>query len=240
MRLDQALVARQLVASRSLAQKLIAEGRVLRNGSAATKANVTVSEGDLLELTGEARFVSRGGEKLEGALRAFGLDVAGRVCLDVGASTGGFTDCLLQHGAARVYAFDVGRDQLAPKLKADERVIWRESFNARYLVPEDLPERPELAVADVSFISLTLILPGMAGVLAEGGEIVCLIKPQFELSKAELGKGGVVRDPALRERAVARVQACADELGLTSLGLIDSPIEGGDGNREFLGWWRKG
>jgi 23S rRNA (cytidine1920-2'-O)/16S rRNA (cytidine1409-2'-O)-methyltransferase len=234
MRLDQALVVRQLVATRSLAQKLISEGRVLRNGVAVTKANANIAEADCLELTGEARFVSRGGEKLEGALQAFGVAVSGRVCMDVGASTGGFTDCLLQHGADRVYAFDVGRDQLAPRLKDDSRVIWREGFNARYLTTDDLPEKPELAVTDVSFISLTLILPAMVSVMAAGGEIICLIKPQFELSKAELGKGGIVRDPALREQAVARVQTCAAGLGLKCLGLIDSPIEGGDGNREFL------
>jgi 23S rRNA (cytidine1920-2'-O)/16S rRNA (cytidine1409-2'-O)-methyltransferase len=184
--------------------------------------------------------VSRGGEKLEGAFAAFpGFDVAGRVCLDVGASTGGFTDCLLQHGASRVIAVDVGKGQLHWKVRQDERVTVMEEFNARYLRPEDLPERPQAGVADVSFISLRLILPPMADALAPGGEIVSLIKPQFEAGRGK-APGGVVRDPAVREEVVEGIRAFGTGvLGLAWLGCVQSPLLGPEGNVEFLAWWRK-
>ena len=197
--------------------------------------------GDQLEVEAPPRFVSRGGEKLEGAFAAFpGWDVEGRVCLDVGSSTGGFTDCLLQHGAKRVMAVDVGTNQLAWKLRSDSRVWVRENFNARYMPAADLPERSSRAVTDVSFISLKLILPPMADVLEDGGEIVSLIKPQFEAGRGA-APGGVVEDPAVREQVVADISAFGMEtLGLALLGTAESPIRGKDkGNVEYLAWWRK-
>jgi 23S rRNA (cytidine1920-2'-O)/16S rRNA (cytidine1409-2'-O)-methyltransferase len=178
--------------------------------------------------------VGRGGLKLEAALAAFAVDPGGRTCLDVGASTGGFTDCLLQHGAARVYALDVGHGQLAWTIRQDPRVVVMEHFNARHLTPDDLAERPSLAVADVSFISLTLVLPAVAAVLSDGGVIVSLIKPQFELSRGEVGRGGIVRDPEAHERAVGKIRDFAAGRGWHWSGCIPSPITGADGNREFL------
>ena len=173
--------------------------------------------------------------KLEGALDSFGIDPAGLVCLDVGASTGGFTDCLLQRGAARVHAIDVGTNQLAWKLRQDERVISREKFNARRLTESDLGETVQLAVMDLSFISLRKVLPAVCGVLEDGGAVICLIKPQFELSREEVGKGGIVREPELREKAVESIREfVVDELGRAWCGVIASPITGADGNVEFL------
>jgi 23S rRNA (cytidine1920-2'-O)/16S rRNA (cytidine1409-2'-O)-methyltransferase len=171
---------------------------------------------------------------LEAALTHFAIDPSGRVCLDVGASTGGFTDCLLQHGAARVYALDVGHGQLDWKIRNDPRVVVMEHHNARHLQPGDLPEKADLVVADVSFISLTLVLPPAAGVLTDGGVIVALIKPQFELSRAEVGRGGVVRDEALRDKAVEKIRGFAAGAGWTWGGVVASPLAGADGNREFL------
>lgn len=240
-RLDHALAERGLADSRTAAQALVLEGKVRVNGQVAVKSAQTVLEGDSIEVEAPPRFVSRGGEKLEGAFIAFsGLDVAGRVCLDVGSSTGGFTDCLLQHGALRVMAVDVGTNQLAWKLRSDPRVWVRENFNARYLTAQDLPERPSRAVTDVSFISLKLILPPMAEVLEPGGEIVSLIKPQFEAGRG-LAPGGVVSDPAVRRRVVEDISAFGqDSLGLSLLGVAESPIRGRDkGNVEYLAWWRK-
>ena len=240
-RLDSALVERGLVSSRTIARSLVMEGKVRINGQVASKPAVQVAESDLLEVEAPPRFVSRGGEKLEGAFAAFsGWDVSGRICLDVGSSTGGFTDCMLQHGAKRVMAVDVGTNQLAWKLRSDPRVWVRENFNARYMKGEDLPETPSRAVTDVSFISLKLILPPMVEVLEPGGEIISLIKPQFEAGRGA-APGGVVSDPAVREQVVADIsQFGRSELGLELLGLAESPIKGKDkGNVEYLAWWRK-
>ncbi len=240
-RVDQLLAERGLVTSRTVAQKMVMAGEVRVDGRAAEKPSELVDEAAVLEVSEPPRFVSRGGEKLEGAFAAFpGWSVAGRVCLDVGSSTGGFTDCMLQHGATRVMAVDVGTNQLAWKLRSDPRVWSRENFNARYMTAADLPERPSRAVTDVSFISLKLILPPMAAVLEPGGEIVSLVKPQFEAGRGQ-APGGVVRDPAVRARVVADVTAFGEgELHLELKGLVESPIRGKDkGNVEYLAWWRK-
>ena len=241
VRLDVLLAARGLAASRTVAQALILEGKVRVGGRPETKSGRLVPDDAAVEVEAPPRFVSRGGEKLEGAFAAFpGWTVDGLVCLDVGSSTGGFTDCLLQHGAARVMAVDVGTNQLAWKLRSDPRVWTRENFNARYMTSADLPERPARAVTDVSFISLTLILPPMADVLLPGGEMVSLIKPQFEAGRGQ-APGGVVTDPAVRERVVADISAFGtNSLGLDLLGVAESPIRGRDkGNVEYLAWWRK-
>ena len=185
---------------------------------------------------GDSPYVSRGGEKLAGALDAFGLAVRDLVALDVGASTGGFTDCLLERGARRVIALDVGYGQLAWKLRQDSRVVVIERTNARRLTPAMLPEAPELAVVDVSFISLATVLPAIAGVLTPGGTIVALVKPQFEVGRGRVGKGGVVRDPALRAEAVASVRAAAARLGLAVKGEAESILPGPKGNREVFVW----
>ncbi len=186
-----------------------------------------------------ARYVGRGALKLERALREFRLDPSGLVCLDVGASTGGFTDCLLQHGARRVVALDVGRNQLDYRLRTDARVEVREGVNARHLAPSDFGEQFDLAVMDVSFISATKILPALVPVLKDGGRLVVLIKPQFEVGKGEVGKGGIVTDPRQRARVVAEVNAAARVLGLEVRGVTESPITGADGNREFLALYEK-
>ena len=240
-RLDQLMASRGLAPSRTVAQALILEGKVRVDGSPETKAGRMVADDAAIEVESPPRFVSRGGEKLEGAFAAFpGWTVNGLVCLDVGSSTGGFTDCLLQHGAARVMAVDVGTNQLAWKLRSDPRVWVRENFNARHMTSADLPERPARAVTDVSFISLTLILPPMADVLLPGGEMVSLIKPQFEAGRGQ-APGGVVEDPAVRARVVEDISAFGTQtLGLELLGVVESPIRGRDkGNVEYLAWWRK-
>ncbi len=241
-RLDSALAERGLAASRTVAQALVIEGKVRVNGQVAAKASQMVDDADSVEVEIPPRFVSRGGEKLEGAFASFPeWKVEGHVCLDVGSSTGGFTDCLLQHGAKRVMAVDVGTNQLAWKLRSDPRVWVRENFNARYMTAADLPERPSRAVTDVSFISLRLILPPMAEVLLPGGEMVSLVKPQFEAGRG-MAPGGVVTDPAVREKAVSDVLAFGrDGLGLSLLGVAESPIRGRDkGNIEYLALWKKG
>jgi 23S rRNA (cytidine1920-2'-O)/16S rRNA (cytidine1409-2'-O)-methyltransferase len=181
-----------------------------------------------------ARYVGRGGLKLEKALTEFGIDPTGLNCLDVGASTGGFTDCLLQHGARRVSAVDVGHNQIDWRLRTDPRVEVHEGVNARHLKPEDFAERFDLAVMDVSFISATKVLPAVVPLLKAGGRVVVLVKPQFEVGKGEVGKGGIVRDPAQHARVVEEVNASARALGLSVLGVTDSPITGADGNKEFL------
>lgn len=233
-RLDVLLVRRGLCASREKAQRLIMAGAVFSGGTRLDKASLPVSGDAPLEVREADRYVGRGGHKLEGALAHFAIDPSGWVCLDVGASTGGFTDCLLQHGAAKVYALDVGHGQLDWKIRSDPRVVVMEHCNARHLQPGDLPEKVNLIVADVSFISLTLVLPPVAAVLTDGGMIVALIKPQFELSRAEVGRGGVVRDEAARGKAVDKIRHFAASLGWTWGGVTDSPITGADGNREFL------
>jgi len=237
-RLDTLLVQRGLIESKELAQRMIMAGEVRVNGQVATKAGHKHDTDVELELTARPRFVSRGGDKLEGAFAAFDLDVTGKVGLDVGASTGGFTDCLLQHGAARVIAVDVGKGQLHWKLRQDPRVFTIESFNARYMTPADLPEQPDVGVTDVSFISLKLILPPMVAVLRPGSPLVSLIKPQFEAGRENV-PGGVVRDPAVHAAVVADIRAFGTgELGLTWLACQPSPLKGPEGNIEFLAFWR--
>lgn len=234
-RADALLVARGLCASREEAKRLIMAGEVWCGTARVAKPSAKLAADAALSVAERPKYVGRGGLKLEAALDAFGIDPGGRVCLDVGASTGGFTDCLLQRGAARVHAIDVGTNQLAWKLRRDERVISTEKFNARHLTVDDLGERVDLAVMDLSFISLTKVLPAVFAVLREGATVVCLIKPQFELSKAEVGKGGIVRDSALREKAVASIRRFVKQnLGREWLGAIESPITGADGNVEFL------
>ena len=238
-RLDQWLVDRGLAESREKAQRLILAGAVRVNGQPATKPGHRFPQDAAIARVREARFVSRGGEKLEGAFRHFDLDVQGKVCLDIGASTGGFTDALLQQGASRVYAVDVGRAQLHPRLASDDRVIVMDRCNARYLTAADFPERPAVAVVDVSFISLRLVLPAVKEVLRPGGEVVTLIKPQFEAGREEVGRGGVVRDSAVRERVVEQLRAFGrSELGWAWKGTCESPLPGPAGNREYLMHWR--
>ena len=240
VRLDQRVVEMGLVESREKAQRLILAGCVKVDGRVETKSSHQISKEALVALVEQERFVSRGGEKLEEAFLRFELDVQGRVCMDVGASTGGFTDCLLQHGAARVYAIDVGRGQIHSTLRSDPRVVVMDGVNARYLVPGDLPAVPEFATIDASFISLTKILPAVTQILANGGRIVSLIKPQFEAGREQVGKGGVVRSEAVRDEVVERVRRFGtDELGLKWLGVCPSPIKGPAGNVEFLACWEK-
>ena len=240
-RLDILLAAKGLAQSRAQAQALILAGKVRVAGQVETKASRKIDDTSELSVAESPRFVSRGGEKLEGAFALWGdeLDVSGKVCLDVGSSTGGFTDCLLQHGAARVMAVDVGTNQLAYSLRTDPRVWVKENYNARYMVADDLPETPEVAVTDVSFISLKLILPPIASVIASGGRIVALIKPQFEVGKGN-APGGYVADEALRLAARDDiVRFGKEELGLELLGLAPSPILGREkGNVEYLSFWR--
>jgi 23S rRNA (cytidine1920-2'-O)/16S rRNA (cytidine1409-2'-O)-methyltransferase len=235
VRIDRLLVERGLVASRERARRLVMTGAVLVGDRPVTKPGTEVPDDAEVRLRGtDSPFVSRGGEKLAGALDAFALDVRDRVALDVGASTGGFTDCLLQRGVRRVIAVDVGYGQLAWKLRQDPRVVVLERTNARRLVAEDLPERPDMAVIDVSFISLATVLPPVAALVKPGATIVALVKPQFEVGRGRVGKGGVVRDPALREEAVASVRAVAEGLGLTVGGEVESVLPGPKGNREVF------
>jgi 23S rRNA (cytidine1920-2'-O)/16S rRNA (cytidine1409-2'-O)-methyltransferase len=235
-RLDKLLVMRGLAPTRAKAQALIMAGETLVNGQPAAKAGMSVPLDSLIELKDVMPFVSRGGYKLAGALDAFGVTVDGRICADVGACTGGFTDVLLQHGAARVYAIDVGYGQLDWKLRQNKRVIVLERVNARHL--ESLPEAVSLAVIDVSFISLRLILPAVQRWLTAEADIIALIKPQFEAGRGQVGKGGIVKDTAVHRQVLADMVAwCADK-GLHPTGLIRSPIEGSEGNVEFLIWLR--
>ncbi|MBE0598575.1 MAG: TlyA family RNA methyltransferase [Desulfuromonadales bacterium] len=239
-RLDKLLVDRGLVPSRERARALILAGRVMVADRMIDKAGAAVPLDAEVRLTGEdLPYVSRGGLKLEKALDAFGIDPAGLVALDVGASTGGFTDCLLQRGASRVYAVDVGYGQLAWKLRSDPRVVSLERTNIRDLTPERLPERPTLAVIDASFISLALVLPPTLALLLPGAQVIALIKPQFEVGKGNVGKGGVVRDPRQHAEVVAKIEIFAAQLGLDVLGTTESPLLGPKGNKEFLIWLRK-
>jgi 23S rRNA (cytidine1920-2'-O)/16S rRNA (cytidine1409-2'-O)-methyltransferase len=236
-RVDALLVARGLCDSREQAKRLVLAGEV-RSGDRVIDKPSTKLAGDApLEVKEKQRYVGRGGLKLEGALDAFGIDPADWVCLDVGASTGGFTDCLLQRGAARVHAVDVGTNQLVWKLRNDPRVIAKERFNARHMVPSDIGEPVRLAVMDLSFISLTKVLPAVFPLLEEGGSVVCLIKPQFELEREDISKGGIVRDPALHERAIEKIRRfVTEDHGREWRMLVPSPITGVDGNQEFLAW----
>jgi 23S rRNA (cytidine1920-2'-O)/16S rRNA (cytidine1409-2'-O)-methyltransferase len=232
------IVTRSLAESREKAQALIMAGEVLVDGQKASKAGQLVSPEARIEVTAKLRYVGRGGLKLEGALQHFAVDVTGLVAADFGSSTGGFTDCLLQAGAARVHAIDVGTGQLDWRLRNDPRVVVHEGVNARYIELTDLGETVDLAVCDVSFISATLILPAMVRVLKERGGVIVLVKPQFEAGKGQVGKGGIVRDPALHEAACAKVRACAEELGFKTQ-IMDSPITGAEGNKEFLLYGRR-
>ena len=235
MRLDRALVLRGLCRSRGEAQAQIDAGKVLVSGVAATKSSQMVEDDSVLAATGDPpRYVSRGGLKLEAAIQDFQIAVEGRQALDVGAGTGGFTDCLLQHGAASVVAVDVGHGQMGADLAADPRVTLREGINARAMQPSDFPCRFEIITADLSFISLTLVLPALAPLLAAEGDLICLIKPQFEVGAGNLGKGGIVRNATARAAVLQRVTISAAACGLRQSGCIPSPIAGGDGNIEFL------
>jgi 23S rRNA (cytidine1920-2'-O)/16S rRNA (cytidine1409-2'-O)-methyltransferase len=233
-RLDVLLVERGLVSSRNRAQRLIRAGEVLVDDRVFDKPGMPVAADAEIRIRERLPYVSRGGLKLEAALDAFDLDVTGVVAADVGASTGGFVDCMLQRGAARVYAIDVGYGQFAWALRQDERVVVMERTNARYLT--ELPEAVDLVTIDVSFISLRLILPPAISWLRAGGSIVTLIKPQFEAGPDDVGRGGVVRDPAVHRRVLVDVLSHADEIGLRLAGLIRSPITGAEGNVEFLAW----
>jgi 23S rRNA (cytidine1920-2'-O)/16S rRNA (cytidine1409-2'-O)-methyltransferase len=234
MRLD-VLVQRALGVSRSKAQGLIHTGMIRdAAGEPLDKPGMTVPDDFTFEVVAQQPFVSRGGDKLEAAFAAFAFDVRDRVCMDVGASTGGFTDCLLQHGAARVYAIDVGYGQLAWELRQDPRVVVMERTNIRHVTPDQLPERPEVFTVDCSFISLRLVLPPIRDLLADRHEGIALIKPQFEAGRDQVGKGGVVRDEKVREAVVEDITAYAGELGFEIAGVIPSPLLGPAGNREYL------
>ena len=232
-RLDQLLVERGLAASREKAQALVLAGQVLVAGQKLSKPGQAVPSDTSIEVLERIPYVSRGGYKLAGALDAFHIDVTGRTCLDVGASTGGFTDCLLQRGAAKVWAIDVGHGQLDWKLRNDPRVVVREGVNARYLRAEDYPERFDLAVCDASFISETMLIPAIAPLLKPSGEMIVLVKPQFEAGRGQVGKGGIVKEPELHQAACDRVRRAVEMLGFRAQ-IVESPVRGAEGNREFL------
>src|SRR5690348_14799643 len=237
-RIDKLLVERGLAESRTKAQAMVMAGVVLVNEQRVEKPSEQFAFDSQIRVKHAddptSRYVGRGGLKLEAALNAFQIDVRGAVCLDVGASTGGFTDCLLQNGAAKVFAIDVGHNQIDWRLRNDPRVEVREGINARYLKPEDFPVSFDLAVIDVSFISITKILPSVLPLLKPNASLVVLIKPQFEVGRADVGGGGIVRDVESRLRAVENVNQFAAELGLEPRGLIESPITGAEGNVEYL------
>jgi len=234
-RLDKLMVERGLAPSREKAQALIMAGQVVVGDHAVDKSGHQVPLDAEIRIKGDLLpYVSRGGLKLKKALDQFGIDVNGLVAIDVGASTGGFTDCLLQSGALKVFAVDVGHGQLAWKLQQDLRVVNIEKTNIRYLTLDQLGEAPDLAVIDASFISLSKVLPPTLALLKPGGRIIALIKPQFEVGKGEVGKGGIVRDPAAHQKVIDDVSRMAQKLGLSVAGVCESPITGADGNREFL------
>ena len=240
-RLDLLLVERGHFESREKAQRAIMAGLVKVGDAVVDKQGTKTAEDAVISVKEECRYVGRGGLKMEAALKHFNVDPTGRVCLDIGASTGGFTDCLLQHGAAKVHAIDVGHSQLDWKIRSDPRVVVREKLNARYLTREDIPDPIDICVIDVSFISLTLILPAAFPLLAPGGVLLALIKPQFELGKEEVDAGrGVVRDPVAQQHAVDKIERFVREtLNKEWVGVIESPILGGEGNREFLACLRE-
>ena len=242
VRIDKLLVDRGLAETRTKAQAMIMAGLVLVDEQRVDKPSHQFDTSSSIRIKGgddpTTRYVSRGGLKLEAALREFHVDVNGLTCLDAGASTGGFTDCLLQHGARKVVAVDVGHNQLAWRLRNDPCVEVREGVNARYLKPEDFQNKFDLAVMDLSFISATKVLPAIVPLVVEGGAIITLIKPQFEVGRGEVGGGGIVREPAKRARAVEEVNAAARALGLKVLNVIESPIAGAEGNIEFLALYK--
>ncbi len=234
-RLDVILTKRGDFASREKARAAIMAGIVYVDGQRCDKPGTGVAEGAEIEVRGnDCPYVSRGGYKLEKALSVFAIDAAGKVCIDIGASTGGFTDCLLQHGAARVYSVDVGYGQLDWKLRNDPRVVCMEKVNFRYMKPEDIPEKLDLACADVSFISLKHMFPAVRPLLKDGAELACLVKPQFEAGREQVGKNGIVRDPAVHREVIARVDGYAHACGFASLGVSFSPVRGAKGNVEYL------
>ena len=240
-RLDVLLVERGLQESRQRAQAIIMSGSVFADGRRVDKPGATVSNDAEIEIRGNTlQYVSRGGLKLEKAMASFPITLEGAVCADIGASTGGFTDCMLQNGAAKVYAVDVGYGQLAWKLRSDERVVCLERTNARYLTREQIPEALDFASIDVSFISLKLILPPLCALLRDGGNTAALIKPQFEAGREKVGKKGVVRDPAVHREVLEQFLEHARDAGFAVLGLTYSPIRGPEGNIEYLGYLEKG
>jgi 23S rRNA (cytidine1920-2'-O)/16S rRNA (cytidine1409-2'-O)-methyltransferase len=237
-RLDQLLVQNGLVESREKAQRLIRAGKVRIQTQAVTKPGHTFPDDTELTIDEPERFVSRGGEKLLGAMNEWGLRLDGAICMDIGSSTGGFTDCMLQHGAVKVYAVDVGKGQLHWKLRENDRVVVMEGVNARYLTNEDIPEMADFASIDTSFISLTKILTPLKHLIKPGGHIMSLIKPQFEAGREQVGKGGVVRDPDVHDQVIEKVKAFGTEtLGFKWIGVCTSPIKGPAGNIEFLAYW---
>ena len=240
MRLDVYLCERGFASSRTEAKNFILAGSASVDGKIIKKPAFEVGDENKVELDRSSkRYVSRGGIKLEAALDSFDISVNGALAVDVGASSGGFTDCLLQRGAAHVIAVDSGTLQLSPSLRADERVTSIENYNARYMQPSDLEYVPNLAVMDVSFISATYIMPAVYNCICDGGTFVCLIKPQFEVGRKNIGKGGVVKDAKVRDRALTDTVEFAKNLGFTHMGTITSPIEGGDGNVEYLAYFKK-
>ncbi len=237
LRLDVLLTERGLCESRQKAQAAIMAGLVTVNGEKVTKSGAGVLESDVLEVKGPAiPYVSRGGLKLEKAMKLWSIDLSGKLCADIGASTGGFSDCMLQCGAAKVYAVDTGYGKLDWKIRTDSRVVALERTNARYLTHEQIPDELDFASVDVSFISLRLILPALRGVLKDGGEVVCLVKPQFEAGRENVGKKGVVRDPAVHLQVLERFLIHASENGFFVKELTFSPIKGPEGNIEYLGY----
>lgn len=239
-RLDVLLTERGLAESREQAQRLIRAGQVLSNGQLLEKPGHKFDTEIPIDIKETARFVSRGGDKLEAAFEAFDLDVEGFTCLDVGASTGGFTDCLLQHGATKVYSVDVGKGQIHWKIRNDERVVVIEGFNARYMKKADIPDEIDFCVIDVSFISLTKILPAVIEVMRSGAGLVTLVKPQFEAGREQVEKGGVVRDVEVRKEVLERIKAFGiEEVGLDVMDDHESPVIGPAGNVEHLVFWKK-
>ena len=239
-RLDVLLVERGFMESRQKAQAVIMSGNVFVAGQRVDKPGTAVPNEADIEVRGHVlRYVSRGGLKLEKAMKSFPLTLEGKICADIGASTGGFTDCMLQNGAVKVYAVDVGYGQLDWKLRNDARVVCMERTNARYLTHEEIPDELDFASIDVSFISLKLIFPALHGLLKDGGEIACLIKPQFEAGREKVGKKGVVRDPAVHLEVLENFLIHAKESGFTVVDVTYSPIRGPEGNIEYLGYLRK-
>ena len=239
VRADRLLTDRGLVPSRERAKALIMAGQVIAGDHKVEKAGQLVDDALELRIKNDLPYVSRGGLKLEKALNEFNIDVSGLTIMDVGASTGGFTDCLLQRGASRIFAVDVGYGQLAWKLQQDERVFALEKTNIRYLKADELPSVPDMAVIDASFISLDKVLPNTLSLVKSFGTVVALIKPQFEVGRGEVGRGGVVRDPAKHTAVIESVYALANELNLEAVAVTESPITGPKGNREFLVYLKK-
>ncbi len=234
IRLDSRIFDLGLTDSREKAKAFIMAGQVYVNGMKASKAGLTVTEKDVIEVRGTSEFVSRGGHKLKKAMTSFPIALNDKICMDVGASTGGFTDCMLQNGASKVYSIDVGYGQLAWKLRSDERVVNLERTNIRYVTEETVPDKIDFFSVDVSFISLTLVLPAVKNLLSDKGEGVCLIKPQFEAGREKVGKKGVVRDKNVHAEVIEKIRNFAVETGFSVLGLDYSPIKGPEGNIEYL------